>query len=269
MDYVKHEVSSVPQEPDPQQLLPSFQFVPTRMQVTWTAACYGDSGPGAPGAGPYASAPAGVLRCPTPAAATRNGPRHRRRTWRRGRRAAPRFTLTVLRARLPQGANESPGGLRRRCPAWSPSQLSQVCGAQVTAPGKRENCKIVAAKSTPLKMAIILTFRVSNNPSGRLMRQPPCSWPRPTQVTLGHSGVLKAHGPRWRRVVGGAAPRGRCWFIHTPGPQQVAPMGSTVAPWLRDSSWSLRSMCGMTQAPALGPSWASSARLSLDPTWQL
>lgn len=173
MDYVKHEVSSVPQEPDPQQLLPSFQFVPTRMQVTWTGACYGDSGPGAPGAGPYASAPAGVLRCPTPAAATRNGPRHRRRTWRRGRRAAPRFTPTVLRARLLQGANESPGGLRRRCPAWSPSQLSQVCGAQVTAPGKRENCKIVAAKSTPLKMAIILTFRVSNNPSGRLMRQPP------------------------------------------------------------------------------------------------
>lgn len=210
----------------------------------------------------------GVLRCPTPAAATRNGPRHRRRTWRRGRRAAPRFTLTVLRARLPQGANESPGGLRRRCPAWSPSQLSQVCGAQVTAPGKRENCKIVAVKSTPLKMAIILTFRVSNNPSGRLMRQPPLflatSYP-------GHPWPFRGSQGSRTQVEEGCGRGHPSWtmLVHRhPRPAAGRPMGSTVAPWLRDSSWSLRSMCGMTQAPALGPSWASSARLSLDPTWQ-
>lgn len=64
-------------------------------------------------------------------------------------------------------------------------QQSQVCGAQVTAPGKRENCKIVAAKSTPLKMAIIHAPRVGNNSAGRLVRKPLYSWPLLTQGALG------------------------------------------------------------------------------------
>lgn len=173
-----------------------------------------------------------VPRGPAPAVATRNGPCHRRRTRRRGRGAAPPFTPTVLRARLPLGANESPGGLRRRCPAWtarSPSRppAPQVCGAQVTAPGKRENCKIVAAKSTPLKMAIILTFRVSNNPSGRLMRRAPLFL---ATSSPGHPWPFRgSQGSQWTQVEEARGRDHSSWttLVHRhPQPQQATPMGA-------------------------------------------
>lgn len=148
----------------------------------------------------------------------------------------PPFTPTVLRARLPLGANESPGGLRRRCPAWtarSPSRppAPQVCGAQVTAPGKRENCKIVAAKSTPLKMAIILTFRVSNNPSGRLMRRAPLFL---ATSSPGHPWPFRgSQGSQWTQVEEARGRDHSSWttLVHRhPQPQQATPMGSAAAP---------------------------------------
>lgn len=143
-----------------------------------------DSAPGAPARG---------LRFPCTGAGTLHTsggseelPCHQRRTQCHRTRAASSVALMAQHLGLgccwglisPWGLEESvpcpeltnPGGARQTPAARHPSQ---VCGAQVTAPGRRENCKIVAAKSTPLKMAIIHTSNVGNDPLGQLMRKTP------------------------------------------------------------------------------------------------
>lgn len=72
----------------------------------------------------------------------------------------------------------------------------------MTALGKRENCKIVAAKSTPLKTAIIPASPGQQH-SSQLMRKAPLFWPLLNQVP---PCLFKAHhqslGVLWRQNSG-------------------------------------------------------------------